>query len=343
MMNVLLLGSEESVETDVFSFLLEKGFQVELLHHPSDVLEKIQNQEIQLVICNEKIGNRSGFHVFKMLKAVLFSKRIPFFLIMENYEKEDIMVALELGINNLIFYPLNSESILQKIEAETRKHRMDDYFKSENFTVFFQQSQSPMLFVERDKIWNINQAAKRLPGLNDRNPVGLGMEGVFEVNSTETNQINFRRFKNEIIHFCRLHEVPHCSTGQLFDLMLFRSDVSIASEYLVEVSPVNTEQRCQPFATPSGMSFESGGIKLDRKLPVNLTEREKQVLDLSAAGLPIKLIADDLKVSTRTVEKHRGNIMEKAGARNIIEAIVSYYTQSGKSNYLFQNGESLSA
>jgi DNA-binding NarL/FixJ family response regulator len=52
-----------------------------------------------------------------------------------------------------------------------------------------------------------------------------------------------------------------------------------------------------------------------------LTKRETQIFELSANGMPIKLIADQLNLSERTVEKHRANIMAKANAKNMIEAI----------------------
>ena len=55
---------------------------------------------------------------------------------------------------------------------------------------------------------------------------------------------------------------------------------------------------------------------------VKLTVREKEVLGLSAQGIPIKQIAPLLDLSVRTVEKHRSNIMGKMKATNIIEAIV---------------------
>ncbi len=43
---------------------------------------------------------------------------------------------------------------------------------------------------------------------------------------------------------------------------------------------------------------------------------------MSANGLPIKIIANELGLSERTVEKHRANIMAKANAKNMIEAII---------------------
>lgn len=52
-------------------------------------------------------------------------------------------------------------------------------------------------------------------------------------------------------------------------------------------------------------------------LQVPLTEREKEIARLVAAGQMSKEIAAKLNLSVRTVEKHRANIMEKVGVREV--------------------------
>ncbi|MBI4622314.1 MAG: response regulator transcription factor [Verrucomicrobia bacterium] len=52
-------------------------------------------------------------------------------------------------------------------------------------------------------------------------------------------------------------------------------------------------------------------------LKVPLTEREKEIARLVAAGQMSKEIASTLNLSVRTVEKHRANIMEKVGVREV--------------------------
>ena len=50
-----------------------------------------------------------------------------------------------------------------------------------------------------------------------------------------------------------------------------------------------------------------------------LTEREQQVRGLMEQGLPDKLIAEQLVLSIKTVEKHAGAVLRKTGARNRTE------------------------
>ena len=62
--------------------------------------------------------------------------------------------------------------------------------------------------------------------------------------------------------------------------------------------------------------------------PSALSARELEVARLVAAGRSSKEIASDLDLSTRTVEKHRANIMEKLGVREVA-SLVRWVLQNG--------------
>ncbi|MGD0102921.1 MAG: response regulator FixJ [Rhodopila sp.] len=53
----------------------------------------------------------------------------------------------------------------------------------------------------------------------------------------------------------------------------------------------------------------------------SLSPREREVLDGLVAGLPNKTIAYDLKISARTVEVHRANLMTRMGARSVADLV----------------------
>ena len=50
-----------------------------------------------------------------------------------------------------------------------------------------------------------------------------------------------------------------------------------------------------------------------------LTDREREVMNLVIQGLPNKLIADQLNISVRTVEVHRARVFEKMNVKSAVE------------------------
>jgi len=57
------------------------------------------------------------------------------------------------------------------------------------------------------------------------------------------------------------------------------------------------------------------------KKEIPLTKRESQILDGIVKGCSNKIIAEDLFISTRTVDTHRNNIMKKLKARNTADLV----------------------
>ena len=72
----------------------------------------------------------------------------------------------------------------------------------------------------------------------------------------------------------------------------------------------------------SGAPADDGrGVGGDPELVEALTEREVQVLELLAEGLPNKAIADRLAISDQTVKFHVSSISAKLGAANRTDAV----------------------
>lgn len=96
--------------------------------------------------------------------------------------------------------------------------------------------------------------------------------------------------------------------------------------YVDKTEPIEYVLSAVETVRAGGMFFASrvrakgGGNALPgakRPLDVPLTEREQEIARLVAAGQMSKEIAAKLNLSVRTVEKHRANIMEKVGVREV--------------------------
>lgn len=63
-------------------------------------------------------------------------------------------------------------------------------------------------------------------------------------------------------------------------------------------------------------------IQVDKKQGIIFTAREKEILSLTAMGLKAKEIADQLFISTKTVNAHKQNIQQKYGFETMLSAVL---------------------
>jgi FixJ family two-component response regulator len=66
---------------------------------------------------------------------------------------------------------------------------------------------------------------------------------------------------------------------------------------------------------------EEGGLAEARERLERLTPRERQILAAVAKGHSNKEIAQELDISHRTVEMHRGRMMRRLGTRRLSDVI----------------------
>ncbi|MBY0148533.1 response regulator transcription factor [Neobacillus niacini] len=113
---------------------------------------------------------------------------------------------------------------------------------------------------------------------------------------------------------CILKSAPHD------ELMSAIESVSLGNAYL------------HPAATKRLMEEYLGSIKDSQDTYHLLSEREKEVLTLVAKGYANKEIAEQLVISVKTVETHKGNLMEKLQMKTRPE-LVEYAVKKGLLGY----------
>jgi two-component system, LuxR family, response regulator FixJ len=65
-------------------------------------------------------------------------------------------------------------------------------------------------------------------------------------------------------------------------------------------------------------SVAAGDGKVQARL-AELSDRQREVMDLLVQGVPVKQVANQLQISPSTVAKHRAKVLEKAGADSLVQ------------------------
>ena len=319
---ILMLESLIETESELTQVLIKNGYQTESLCDIEIAIEKISNQSIDLVICENSFGEYNGFAVFKLLMKYLRNYDIPFFLVLDNFEKEDMLIGLEMGINNFIVYPLNHDSICYKIENQLSKKVELNIFETKKFKSYFNFSLIAMCYVEDNKIRLVNQAFNKIYDGCNTEILEKSLLDVFNISENKQNELNYRRFQNGITDYCKLVEVQSVkNVDTKFDISFYRGKNQGTKHVFAEI--IENKDGKESDQINEVEKTKNVLTKLFYTENIKLTIREQQVFKLSANGLPIKLIANELGLSERTVEKHRANIMAKADAKNMIEAIIN--------------------
>ncbi len=79
-------------------------------------------------------------------------------------------------------------------------------------------------------------------------------------------------------------------------------------------------------------TFEYSIIKMEKGDTKNngFTKRENEILDLLINGKTSQQIAEAMFISKYTVDKHRGNMLRKTGAKNTAEMIIKVIMEKSK-------------
>lgn len=93
------------------------------------------------------------------------------------------------------------------------------------------------------------------------------------------------------------------------------------------ISPRVTKRMLEMFAPqlPGDQDGDVDANLVDQALLASLTDRETEVLTLIAQGLTNQEIATQLFISMTTVKTHVGNILNKIGARDRVQAVIFAY------------------
>ena len=82
-----------------------------------DALRAMQGSKFDLVISDWNMDGMDGLDLLKHIRSDPLVKKMPFIMATGQNSKENVMEAVNAGVNNYIVKPLSAEGLKKKIEA----------------------------------------------------------------------------------------------------------------------------------------------------------------------------------------------------------------------------------
>ncbi|WP_347840904.1 LuxR C-terminal-related transcriptional regulator [uncultured Draconibacterium sp.] len=322
---ILLNMPEDEDFKKLYTILKANNYRVERTNSAQSLLQKILELIPDLIICANYTKELEGFQTLNLLKKTSLQSVVPYIIFLKEHDYDNLLLGIELGADSFIFSPLNEKRILQRIKTLFEKVDKQKNAEKRRFENLFNTSITPMLVCEFNTIVRINPAFSHMSDYysGDNLPSLLDIFDFKELpNSEKVTQMYLKGLLNDYV----LKDVKLLGNKNIVvNLHLTKLDNIAHNQTLMQVEVINKQKNDIMISFNSENDTKSNG---KNEKAIDLTSREHDIIKMSGQGMPIKLIAAELNISQRTVEKHRSNIMRKTNTSNIIEALTKVYSRS---------------
>ncbi len=346
---VLVIEDDLTLSQTLRNVLIVNGYDADIANSGAEGIQKAYEYSPDLILCDINMTPIDGYQVYNILNDSSITNKIPFVFISGKSDLDDIRLGMELGVDDYIVKPFSNEELLKSIKVRLDKYeKLINAGKSE-YQTLVELSPNGIFLFDGNTIYEVNRAFSSMIGLQPEDLKKVTLKDIISDSSYATIQskvfkcstgliksfdvlidvktkgrsadqfklyvASSHKFKGFTFFIGLLAPVEHKKQSEQLE---YNRLVTILSEESVEVSG-ELAVRLQNAFDFSPVRQDSA----DKSMPENIfSKREQEVLKLSSKGLPIKIIADKLSISDRTVEKHRASLMEKTGSKNIVEVII---------------------
>ena len=349
---ILIIEDDLALSRTLRNVLGANNFQADIANSGAEGIQKAYEYCPDLILCDITMTPIDGYQVYNILKDSSVTSRIPFIFITGKSDLNDIRFGLKLGVDDYIVKPFDNEDLLNSIKVRMEKYEHLVNIGKNDYKALVELSPYGIFLFDGETIYEANHAFLQITGLSEtevkkitfKDLVGAKkhkdieskiMECTNGLRDSFQEEIKIKTKKSNTTQYS-LHVTPSqkfndftlligllAPTEQSSNSMQLEYEklVGVLQEEKINISGNLAHRLHQVFELPNtiGSNKQSTSNAVATSL---FSKREQEVLNLSCKGLPIKVIADELFISDRTVEKHRASLMEKTGAKNIVEVII---------------------
>jgi len=343
---ILVIEDDQNLGHTIQNILTLHHYDVSYATNGASGIQKAFHYNPDIILCDINMDPVNGYQVYKVLEESSILNRIPFIFITGNSDIDRIRFGMSLGADDYIVKPFKNDDLIQSIEKRLEKFQTMRDEANLEFKRLFNISPYGIILFDGSKIVKANPAFLNKIDYELTSFDEMRIDNFLNEVDLQKLKLKISENRSEKSEIFNDEITLETKIGQRLQLNLIVSEFEKFSNYTLYIglfveklnSVIPSESQ---YADEVQNLLKRENIRISEALGEKITnifkqktincncqnntfytKRENQVLCLSMEGLPIKLIADRLDISDRTVEKYRTKLMEKSGANNMIEVIV---------------------
>lgn len=127
MVKVLIVEDNNKLRKLINVYLTHNGYKTYSATDGLEALEIINNNMIDLVICDIMMPNMDGFELIEELREIY--SNLPILIVTAKESKEDKILGFKLGIDDYMVKPIDLEELLMRVKALLRRANINNEHK----------------------------------------------------------------------------------------------------------------------------------------------------------------------------------------------------------------------
>jgi two-component system chemotaxis response regulator CheY len=115
-MDVLVVDDASAMRRIVRGLLKELGFKnIREADNGQSALDELKRRKADLVVSDWNMPEMSGIDLLRAIRSDEALKNIPVLMVTAEAKKENILAAIQAGVNNYIVKPFNAQTLQEKL------------------------------------------------------------------------------------------------------------------------------------------------------------------------------------------------------------------------------------
>ncbi len=116
-MRILVVDDFQTMRRIVMNLMRQLGFTNMIEAADGELAwEVLENDSIDLIVSDWNMPNMTGMELLKKVRASEEYKNIPFIMVTAEGKKENVIAAVQAGVNNYIVKPFNAATLKEKLK-----------------------------------------------------------------------------------------------------------------------------------------------------------------------------------------------------------------------------------
>lgn len=126
----ILLVDDPKTSARVAATLKERGYEVDAADALARALEMAQGHDYHVILTNDTVGGEDALRFCSQLRAHEKTRNTPILLGVAPGDNAKIAKALELGVNDYVLRPVDSDELFARVRTQVRQKLLDDRLRA---------------------------------------------------------------------------------------------------------------------------------------------------------------------------------------------------------------------